>query len=571
MKGKMVMQPYAAKLVALNDHTAKIAGWGVVFDSSDLEGEQFAATCDFKSEWYQHPPLLYDHTLNAPQEQLGHVTSMKQDSYGVWIEAELDRSRAYTNAVLELVDQGVIGFSTGSAAHLVRREDKSITQWPILEVSLTTTPCEPRTIGVQRSKGNYPLHITDKENQTAMESTTTVGNTNATPLPNEVPTMTTTTKTTTAMDTTTTNGEGVLDMKRGWMDERLLQRIDGLETTMKTLMEAPTLRSTGFVLPGDTAHDTMTSNDQRTIKAWDAYIREGYRGGLKAAMQESTPAEGGYLVPTAYSQQLVAGLHERSILRRAGARVLRVAGTDSFKVPAMTHSAKATKTGEEAAFNEASPTFDEITFTPTKLTRLVKVSDELVADSRIDLMRQVLIPDYEQAFAAAENDYFCFGSGTGGDPQGVTVGAANSGITTDTSTTLTADNIIDTYHALGYLYRQNACWLMNDSTIKQIRKLKESSTGNYLWQPGLQANQPDTILGRPVFTLNAMPEFGMAGSRVIVFGDLNYFWIVDFGQESIRRLDELYAGTGQVGFRAYRRISSYVMFSEAIVYTATGS
>jgi HK97 family phage major capsid protein len=354
----------------------------------------------------------------------------------------------------------------------------------------------------------------------------------------------------------------------------LLDRISQMEQKFTTLMDvmtsqaAPGAARRGFVVPGA----LRTEEKIDPMKAWDRYLRTGDRGALKAAMQEGTESEGGYLVPEGYAQEIIGALKDMSILRRAGARVITVTGTDSFNVPTLSHSTAAVKTSEEGAYSEVEPTVGEVTFVPMKLTKLVKVSEELLMDSRIDLMRQVLMPDFEQAFASAENTYFVSGSGSGSsEPQGITVGASDSGVTTSSASTISADNIIDTYHALGYLYRQNAVWLMNDTTIKAIRKLKETSTGNYLWQPGLAAGQPDTIMGRPVYTLNTMPELGAASNRVIVFGDLSYYWIVDFGSESVRRLDELYSGNGQVGFRAYRRIGGNVMLDDAIVYAAAGS
>lgn len=356
----------------------------------------------------------------------------------------------------------------------------------------------------------------------------------------------------------------------------LAHRIGTIETsvqTLRTMLErtaTPPAPAAGFVVPESTPSADKPAHTERMAKAWDAYVRRGDRTALKAALQEASPSEGGYLVPNLYSSELVTALTEASILRRAGARVLRVAGTDMLRVPAMNQSSAAVITSEEAAFSEVEPTFSEITFVPTKFTKLVKVSDELVEDSRIDLMRQVLLPDYAQAFAQAENGYFATGTGTG-QPQGITMGASDSTVTTQSATAINADNIIETYHALGYLYRQNAVWLMHDTTIKALRKLKETTTGQYLWQPGLTAGQPDTILGRPVYALNTMPELGTTGNRVIVFGDLSYFWIVDFGTEALRRLDELYAGTGQVGFRAYRRVDSHVVLSNALVYTAAGA
>jgi HK97 family phage major capsid protein len=138
------------------------------------------------------------------------------------------------------------------------------------------------------------------------------------------------------------------------------------------------------------------------------------------------------------------------------------------------------------------------------------------------------------------------------------------GKTATSQTAITADELMDLYHALPYMYRQNAVWMMNDTTAAQLRKLREDgASGNYLWQPGLLAGQPDTLLGRPVYTNNSM-DTPAAGKKVVLFGDLSYYWISDFGGVSMKRLDELYAANGQVGFRFFRRVDARVMVAEAI-------
>jgi len=107
---------------------------------------------------------------------------------------------------------------------------------------------------------------------------------------------------------------------------------------------------------------------------------------------------------------------------------------------------------------------------------------------------------------------------------------------------------------------------MNDATLKVIRKFRESSTtGAYLWQPGLAQGQPDTILGRPVYTLSTVDTIATT-KKVIAFGDMSYFWIADFGGLSFQRLNERYADIGQIGFRWYKRMDSNVMLAEAIKY-----
>ena len=127
---------------------------------------------------------------------------------------------------------------------------------------------------------------------------------------------------------------------------------------------------------------------------------------------------------------------------------------------------------------------------------------------------------------------------------------------------LTADEIMDLFYSLNAPYRKKASWLLNDTTIKAIRKLKDGN-GNYLWQPSLTAGTPDTLLGRPVNTSSFMPSIA-ASAKTIAFGDYSYYWIADRQGRSFKRLGELFAVTGQVGFLGTQRVDGRLILPEAI-------
>lgn len=535
----------AVKIASLERAYALIEGYGVVFGGADLHGERFTDQTDFGEavRWLagvEQPgaggqlPVYYDHSQTAELPlPIGRVTGVRRDARGLWMWAQLERHQAYVEEVLELIARGALGWSSGSAAHLVRRAGRVIMRWPLVEMSLTPAPAEPRCLGVERTKrwyAGWPQSMT--KGVTVMETTETTETT----LMDQAPTV-----------------DGQVQAVAG-----LAERLGRLEEQMHGLLSAPDVKG-GYMLPGDVALD-QGYRAERALKAFRHYVRTG----AKAALQQDTDTEGGYLVPTTYSSELARGLHDLSILRQAGARVLQAGGTDSFRVPTLGYSGAAVLTAEEAAFDEQAPTFSEIDFRPYKYTRLCKVSDELVESSRFDVMRQVLLPDALQAFATAENRAFTIGTGTN-EPQGVVAGAS-LGHTAANATKIVADDILQLFYSLSYLYRQRAVWLMEDATMQAIRLLK-TGDGQYLWQPGLHASEPDTLLGRPVYTLNAMASIA-TGERVVVFGDLAYFWIVDFGALSLRRLEELYAATGQVGFRFYKRVDSHVVLSEALKYLA---
>ena len=141
------------ELKSLTDTTAIVAGYGVIFGGADLEGDTFTKSTNFMLDLVPAKPVCYDHTMNAQVSHvIGTVKSVTADETGLWVEAELLRSADYVEAVLKLIERGAIGWSSGSVPHLVRREAKSITQWPVVEWSLTPTPAEPRTLGVERIK-----------------------------------------------------------------------------------------------------------------------------------------------------------------------------------------------------------------------------------------------------------------------------------------------------------------------------------------------------------------------------------------------------------------------------------
>ena len=322
-----------------------------------------------------------------------------------------------------------------------------------------------------------------------------------------------------------------------------------------------------YIRTGDgREYDHFFSHPEDAAKAFYGISEGDSRfDAVKAALNETTAAQGAYLVPTLYSNQLVEALNRGSIFRQiagaTGVNVQTVAGTTSFKVPTLTNSTKAILTAEATDYSEVEPTFGEVEFVAYKYTKLVKASEEFLQDSRIPV-ESMVSRDAGNAFALAENEAFSVGSGSGA-PQGVVTGAT-VGVTTSATNAITAEEVIDLYHAVAEQYRSRATWLMKDSTLKMIRKLRESgTTGAFLWQPALSAGEPPTILGRPVYTVPDMAA-ATTGLKAIAFGDMSYFTITDFLGLQVQRLNELYAATGQIGFRWYKRFDSNVMLSAAV-------
>lgn len=293
---------------------------------------------------------------------------------------------------------------------------------------------------------------------------------------------------------------------------------------------------------------------------WNAMRIKHPESSVLNALQVDTDTEGGYLVPDEYERTLIDGLKENNILREL-AHVIQTGGGDR-KIPVVASHGSASWLDEEGSYTESDDAFGQVTLGAYKLGAMIKVSEELLHDSIFDL-ESYIASEFSRRIGNAEEDAFLNGNGTG-KPTGIlnATGGAQIGVTSAASAAITCDELISLYHSLAVPYRKNAVWLMNDSTIQAIRKLKDDN-GQYLWQPSLVAGTPDTILGAPVKVSRYMPEIG-AGNKTIAFGDFSYYWIADREGISFLRLDELFRQTGQIGFRGSQRVDGKLILPEAI-------
>ena len=275
-------------------------------------------------------------------------------------------------------------------------------------------------------------------------------------------------------------------------------------------------------------------------------------------LSESVDADGGYLVPEEFEKDIVRGIDETNIIRSI-AKVITTA--NDRKIPIAVGHSVATWTAENAAYTESNPTFGQKQIDAFKLTDLVRVSIELLQDAAFDI-EGYIIKEFSYAFGVAEEQAFCVGTGVN-QPTGIfTADGGEVGVTAGSATAVTIDDVINLVYSLKAPYRKNAKFLMNEATVSLIRKLKDGN-GNYLWQPSVQAGQPDKILGYDVFTTPFAPTIA-GGALAIAFGDFSNYWIGDRGGRTVQRLNELYATNGQVGYVATERVDGKVILPEAI-------
>ena len=281
---------------------------------------------------------------------------------------------------------------------------------------------------------------------------------------------------------------------------------------------------------------------------------------VRNALQIGMDSEGGVLAPDEYERTLIDKLEEENVLRTL-CRTIRTASGDR-KIPLVASKGSASWVDEEGAIPESDDSFTLMSIGAHKVATMIKVSDELLNDSVFDI-EGYIASEFGRRIGTAEEQAFLTGNGSG-KPTGLlhdTLGA-EVGVTAAAAAAMTSDELLDLIHSLRAPYRRKAAFVMGDSTVKLIRKLKDNN-GQFLWQPGLKVGQPDTLLNHRIVTSAFMPA-PTVGNKTVIFGDLSYYWIADRQGRSFQRLNELFAQTGQVGFRATQRVDGRLILPEAV-------
>lgn len=287
---------------------------------------------------------------------------------------------------------------------------------------------------------------------------------------------------------------------------------------------------------------------------WNSIRHKGFID-VQNALSVGTDSDGGYLVPEEYEKTLVDKLQEENFFRKLGT-VIHTSG--DRKIPVVTGHGEASWMEENGLYPDSQDTFGQQSIGAYKLGTAIRVSEELLNDSAFDV-ETYIANEFARRIGTKEEEAFLIGDGKS-KPTGV-FGSAELGVTAGT-TSITFDDVIDLYHSLRTPYRKKAAWILNDSTVKTLRKLKDNN-GNYIWQPSVTVGTPDTILNRPCYSSSFAPELA-AGKRPLIFGDFSYYWIADREYRSFKRLNELYAANGQIGFLASQRVDGLLMLKESV-------
>lgn len=303
-------------------------------------------------------------------------------------------------------------------------------------------------------------------------------------------------------------------------------RIKAIEAKGGNAETDETLKSLGARLDalekkGSRPPATGEARDEQQVatekKAWLTYLRRGQQTDdvdLKV-LTVANDTQAGYLAPAEVSREMIRDIAEISPIRQYA--TVRQSMAPSVKYPKRGTGTNAKWEGETETSEESNVTFGQKEIVSKRLTTYVDISNSLLMGSDGTAEAEVRSA-FADDFAEKEGRAFVLGDGLK-EPEGILTNPDIDAIVNGHATNISTDKLIDLMYALKAPYRRRGVWLMNSSTIASIRKLKNGTTGEYIWQPALRDGEPDTLLGRPLIDVPDWPDIG-DGNYPIAFGDL---------------------------------------------------
>lgn len=531
-RGEMKIYGGALQVKSITADTVTVAGYGVLFGGTDLDGDTFTKSTAFALERMKRVPVFYDHAMDDDLDDtpLGYVKEMHQDDTGLWIEAQLNRNQRYTQAVMRLIESRAVGWSSGSVSHLVRREGGAIRSWPIVEFSLTPTPAESRLSGAVSAKNADPALPVDIDNPDQFQVEDYMSAESIAGLQEQI----------TALTAAITNMKTPADQQAEDQPAKANPAIDELKAQNKALtdqvqqimnlLDTEPAQRIGYVTPdGGTA--------DRNVKSFGDFVKAiGRRDhkrltevyGARKALEENSGVTGGYLVPTQFVNQLTEYAAEMEIVKPRAFRVDMTAR--EAEIPAIDYANTAYSAGDTAftaglvmewtaerkKIPDTQPKFRQMQLEAHKMSGIVPVSNELLNDSG-QALEQLLVRLFGTAVAFTEDYAFLQGDGNG-KPLGVLNAPAT--ITTGTALTAAAPTVAQLsamYSRLMQQSKENAVWVVHQLLTDALMSINATASSNTMltWLPDIRGRIQPVLFGHPVLFTEKLPTSFANGGLIL--------------------------------------------------------
>lgn len=304
-------------------------------------------------------------------------------------------------------------------------------------------------------------------------------------------------------------------------------------------------------------------------KALNAFCISGEYGikpEQKVLLRTDSAIDGGILAPTELDNQLIKKITEIDPIRSI-ARV-RTISAKSMEMAIRATIPTATYEGEAETGADSASTYSSETVTPYRQTHTTPITKDMLMDAAFD-MESEIAGDAAEAFGFGEGAGFVLGTGFK-QPAGFMANAIILAATrTGTTGTANVIPVVDVILLSGDLKTgYNPVYVLNRRTLASLRS-KVSTTGSFIWQPGLNGPVANTLGGYPYVVANTVADEA-ANSYSLAFGDFRRgYTIVDRTGMSVVRDEFTQKKKAIVEFTMNRWNTGMVVLPEAIKVTKT--
>ncbi len=272
---------------------------------------------------------------------------------------------------------------------------------------------------------------------------------------------------------------------------------------------------------------------------------------------------GGNTVPEDFGDTIIQALKNYSGMVGAS-KIIPTATGRSLPFPTLDETSnKGAIIGQGVGDTVSDMTFAQKTLEAyTYTSRVIKIANELAQDSAFNL-DDLVFDVANRRIGRILNEHLTTGDGSG-KPNGI-LNAATVGVTANSTSAFTRDELLELIHSVDVDYRPNAAFMLNDSTLKEIKKLTVGSSDDRpLWQPSIREGTPDQIEGYNYVVNNDIEDMDTAGNKIFAFGDWSRYYVRIAQDMVLARTTERYFEERVVGYFMFMRADGELMDSNAI-------
>jgi len=549
----------------------KVAGYLVRFSTKsdpDLTGDYFTPDTDYGTA--VKTAILYQHGFDPKMKRrkIGEG-ELRKDEIGVWVEAQLNLRDEYEKAIYDLAAAGKLGWSSGTASHLVERDgDGKILAWPLgLDASLTPTPAEPRNSAIPLKSlitSDVEAAVSDKQDDNQPTQTPEQAGKEIEMEKDEIK----------AVIAEEFKGLNLSEM----VETAATKAVDGV---LSKLPEVKAAMNGRIEVTVDEADRPFKSAGENLIAIAD-YIRNGKVAprikGLRAmetkaalGSNEAVPSQGEFLLEPTITAGLLKPMHEAGVFTQDAQKLPVGPNSNSGWIPGVDETSRAAGSrwggvrgyhvAEAASLTASQPKFRKINWELHKIHVLQYATDELLQDA--GMLTAIINQSSAEELDFLANDDIL--NGIGGDRA---VGVLNSGALISVGRTTASEvvhrDIVRMWQRLSPRSKASAKWYINSEVQPQLDELVFTAGTAGIASPYVRydTNGVMNIYGRPVVETEFSAALGTAGD--ILLADLGEYLMWEKNAVEAASSIHVQFLTDQTAFRFIYRMDGQTALASAL-------